>query len=77
MISKISEGVGVLSVNDWFKDSYKLEWELENHVGKRRIEVMRNVSLSDYEVIYGNNTDHILWVKLELEPHIKKEEGNG
>lgn len=65
-------------MNEWFKDSYKIQWELENHVGKRRIETYRNMSLSDYEILYGNNTDHILWVtmKLENQPNGGNENGN-
>ena len=50
-----------------FKDSYKIEIELENHQGKRRIERYRGMSLSDYEILYGTITDHILRIEMRLE----------
>ena len=54
----------------WFKDSYKIVIQLENHQGKQRFETYRGMSLSDYEILYGTITDHIISIDMKLEANI-------
>lgn len=42
-----------------FRDSYKLIWWLEDDKGNLYREVYDNISLSDFETIYGNNSQVI------------------
>lgn len=51
---------------DGFVDSYDVGIVLENEKGERWIEKLENCSLSDFEVWYGNNTDHIVHVNMML-----------
>lgn len=52
---------------DWFKDSYKVVIELQNDEGHKRIERHREMSLSDFEEVYGQITDHIIQLEMRLE----------
>lgn len=56
---------------EWFKDSYKIRLELQDCKGKKRIETYREMSLSDFEVLYGGITDHIIAVEMRLESGIR------
>lgn len=49
-----------------FIDSYNLVWELRNDQGKTWVEKHDNISLSDFEVIYGNNVHEIIELDLRL-----------
>ena len=57
---------------EWFKDSYQVKWELQDETGKKWIETHREMSLSDFEVLYGNNVHHIIWVEMRLEGEIRR-----
>lgn len=46
---------------------YIVRWRLEDAEGKTRIESFKCKSLEEFEVIYGNNSDRILWATLRLE----------
>jgi hypothetical protein len=48
-----------------FPDSYKLKWKLTDGENVWT-EVHDDISLTDFETIYGNNTYHILEVSLNL-----------
>lgn len=54
------------SVNDNNKP-YKCRWRLKNEKGETRIESFKCVDLKDFERIYGDNSDTILWVTLRQE----------
>lgn len=49
-----------------FNDSYHLVWVLEDENGDQHMEEHFNVSLSDFEEIYGNNVHHVVSVDLKL-----------
>lgn len=50
-----------------FKDSYKISWELyDEETGDFWVENYDNMSLSDFEVLYGNNTYVITKVRIDL-----------
>ncbi|HSW76038.1 MAG TPA: hypothetical protein VLG50_03275 [Candidatus Saccharimonadales bacterium] len=46
-----------------FTDSYTLKWKLSNGF-EEWTEEHTDISLSDFEVIYGNNIHEIKWVRL-------------
>lgn len=52
---------------DWFRDSYKIVIELQDDAGNKRIERHREMSLTDFEVLYGNITEHIIHLEMRLE----------
>jgi hypothetical protein len=54
-----------LQTND-FQDSYKIEMMLENENGDIRKETHENMSLSDFEGLYGTITDHIISIEMRL-----------
>lgn len=47
-----------------FLDSYSLEWTLRDDEGNEWSEYHNNMSLSDFEILYGQTTYH--FVKIEL-----------
>lgn len=52
-----------------FIDNYKMTWILQDHdTNKKHREDYENISLSDFEVIYGNNTYKIITIDLEHTP---------
>ena len=60
-----------------FKDSYYMTWTLKDEQGKLHVEEHVNISLSDFEVIYGNNVHHIEKIELRLIPNVKATEEMG
>lgn len=52
-----------------FIDSYTLKWKLTNG-GETWEEKHDNLSLSDFEVVYGNNAFHILEISLKLKSEV-------
>lgn len=49
-----------------FIDCYTLEWTLEDiETGEQHTEYMNNMSLSDFEILYGNTKDNIVWLNLK------------
>lgn len=56
---------------DNFIDSYNMTWILQDHETKKKHrEDYENISLSDFETIYGNNTFHIVEVSLVHVPYL-------
>lgn len=53
-----------------FIDNYKMEWLLRDEIGKEWCEYHENISLSDFEIIYGNNVHEIIMVELRLQDHV-------
>lgn len=49
-----------------FVDSYNMYWTLKTEEGEYIYESYYNISLSDFEVIYGNNTFHIVVIEMRL-----------
>lgn len=49
-----------------FIDNYKMTWKLKNPRGEEYKETYVNISLSDFETIYGNNTYEIIEIELRL-----------
>ena len=55
---------------DKFIDSYNLYWLLKDENGDTYSENHNNISLSDFEVIYGNEVNEIILVQLrKVRPH--------
>lgn len=52
---------------EWFKDSYKVVIELQDETGQKRVETHREMSLSDFEEVYGQITEHIIQLEMRLE----------
>lgn len=52
---------------EWFKDSYKVVIELQDEAGQKRVETHREMSLSDFEEVYGQITEHIIQLEMRLE----------
>lgn len=50
----------------WFEDSYKVRLVLEDEFGDRYVENHPEMSLSDFEVLYGNIVDKIVRVDIRL-----------
>lgn len=55
-----------MSCNFGFKDSYNITIVLRNDEGKEWVETYSHMSLSDYEVWYGNNAFHIIRLGMVL-----------
>lgn len=49
-----------------FRDSYKMTWKLRQPTGVEYWETYVELSLSDFEILYGNNTYEIIELKMEL-----------
>ncbi len=49
-----------------FVDSYNLVLMLRDDKGKTYVEKHQNISLSDFEVIYGNITKEIIHLEMRL-----------
>lgn len=47
-------------------DGYILKWKLRDDNGNDWIEEHKEISLSDFEVIYGNNIYEIVWFTMRL-----------
>lgn len=56
-----------------FTDSYTLKWKLSNGF-ETWTEKHEDISLSDWEVIYGNNIHEIKWVRLVQVTRVEMEE---
>lgn len=59
-----------------FIDSYKVVFELENHLGKQRRETHRNISLVEFEILYGTYDENIIGIELKQENNIKRGQKN-
>lgn len=46
------------------ENTYDCRWRLRNEKGETRVESFKCDGLEDFERIYGNNVDTILWVTL-------------
>jgi len=52
-----------------FIDNYNMTWILQDHdTKKKHREDYENISLSDFETIYGNNVYHIVEIELKHIP---------
>lgn len=49
-----------------FIDSYTLKWTLRDEQGRVWSEELDEMSLSDFETVYGNNSNEILNIELRL-----------
>jgi len=56
-----------------FTDSYTMVWTLREG-GDTWEEEFEDISLSDFEVIYGMNSHEIIHIKLELNGRVEMEE---
>lgn len=46
--------------------SYILRWKLRDEKGEHWYEHHEEITLSDFEVIYGNNIHEIMWISLRM-----------
>lgn len=53
-------------MDSWFKDSYTIQMVLEDEEGKRFEENYDEMSLSDFEVNYGNIFHKIVSIEIRL-----------
>lgn len=49
-----------------FVDSYNMQWTLRKDDGEYIYESYYNISLSDFEIIYGNNIHPIIVIEMRL-----------
>lgn len=50
-----------------FVDCYHMVWCLREEDGSHTIEEHHNISLSDFEIVYGNNLKEILFLNMMIE----------
>lgn len=51
---------------NWFNDSYYIKWVLEDENGLKWSEEYNEMSLNDFEVLYGNNSYKIIEIEMRL-----------
>lgn len=63
-------------MDSWFKDSYTVQMILEDEDGKRFEENYDEMSLSDFEVNYGNIFHKIVSIEIRLKEMPENESPN-
>lgn len=52
----------------WFVDSYYMRWQLVNEEGEKWFEEYDEITINEFEELYGNNVYQVISVKLKLKP---------